>query len=264
MASGPSIDALLAEWWGGSFQNYVWCAGVTNAANIVFGSNPPYTLSDFLATYPQFGTGVQAILTAQIRNGGTGYSVGDILTVVQPGGKLGTLVVSGTTVPGVITDLTPPASPGVGTGYQVANGLPTTSNSVDGTGATIDVLTISPFVVPTGLSVAIMQLYLNLATVTLSALRWDAWWVPAVGWFVAHFLTLYLQSQGAVGGTAQQIAASGLAKGLNVSKSAGDVSLGTEYLLQGWEDWGSFNLTIFGQQLITIADIVGMGPMYIY
>lgn len=262
---GPSFDTLLAEWWGGSFQDYTRIAAVTNAANIIFGTNPPYQLADFLAVYPQFGTGTQGILTAAINNAGVGYSVGDMITPVQPNGTGGVLVVTGTTPPGAITSLQAIPSPaGVGTDYNPATNLKTTTNSVAGVGATVDILTITPFTLPTGVPLMVLQLYLNLALATLPQLRYLDWWVPCVNWFVAHFMTLFLQSQGAVGGTLQQIAASGLAKGLNVSMAAGDVSKSTEYILQGWEDWGSFNLTIFGQQLITIAKQVGAGPMYIY
>lgn len=259
----PCLDSVLAQWWEGGVQSYGFAAGITQAANLVFGANPPFQLSDFLAIYPKFGTGTQSILTAAIRNGGAGYSVGDKLTVVSPnGGKGGVLFVTGTTPPGAITTFDTIPSGGTGTGYNPGNNFDTITDSILGTGATVDVLTITPF---TGLvlPLIVLQLYLNLANASLIQPRWLDYWQLAMSLFVAHMATLYLISEGAPGTTPQQIAASGLAKGLNVSAAAGDVSKSVKYL-EGWEDWGEWNLTIYGQQLMTYAAVIGMGPMYIY
>jgi len=56
-----------------------------------------------------------------------------------------------------------------------------------------------------------------------------------------------------------QIAAQGLSFGLQTSKSVGDVSVGYT-TLEALADWGSWNLTSYGQQLVTFARVVGMGP----
>lgn len=266
MASQPDISALLNLWWGGGLEGY--CGALipaTNASNIITGGNPTYQLCDFLAVYPKFGTYAQAIIAATIQNGGSGYSVGDSITPNQPdsnGGNL--LVVTATSVGGVITGLDSIPSGGVGTGYSVANNVPTTTNSVAGSGATVNITAISPFI-SVGIPQVVLQMYLNLAYASLQYNRWLDYWIPAMALFIAHYVTLYAVSESLPpGSTEQQIAASGLAKGLNVSLAAGDVSKSTEYILQGWEDWGSWNLTIYGQQLITMAAIVGIGGMYIY
>jgi hypothetical protein len=60
-----------------------------------------------------------------------------------------------------------------------------------------------------------------------------------------------------------QIAAQGLAFGLQTSKSVGDVSVGYT-TLEALADWGSWNLTVYGQELITLARVVGMGPALIW
>ena len=60
-----------------------------------------------------------------------------------------------------------------------------------------------------------------------------------------------------------QIAAQGLSFGLQTSKSVGDVSVGYT-TLDALADWGSWNLTSYGQQLVTFARVVGMGPALIW
>lgn len=172
----PTLYNLLSQWWGGGTECYGFAANATLAANLAFGTNPPYQISDFFAIYPKFGT----------------------------------------------------ASP-----YT------------------------SPIPQP------VLQLYINLASASLSQARWLDYWQMGMALFVAHYATLYLRSEGSVGTTAQQIASSGLAVGLKVSQAAGDVSQSQEYMTTGWESWGSWNLTTYGQQLITNAAIVGIGPMYI-
>ena len=81
--------------------------------------------------------------------------------------------------------------------------------------------------------------------------------------FIAHYATLWLQSEGAPGSTAGSIAASGLHKGVEISNSVSDLSESVDPIVSGWESWGSWNLTTYGKQLITTAKIVGWGIMYI-
>jgi hypothetical protein len=63
--------------------------------------------------------------------------------------------------------------------------------------------------------------------------------------------------------TGASIAAAGLAGGLQVSKSVGDVSVSYS-ALTSLEQFGAWNLTQFGQQLATMAKVIGMGPSVIY
>ena len=84
-----------------------------------------------------------------------------------------------------------------------------------------------------------------------------------MSWFVAHYATLYLRSEGNVGSTAGQIAASGLTRGIMVTKSAGNVSAMIE-VPKGLEEWGAWTSTEYGVQLATIAKVIGIGGMYIH
>jgi hypothetical protein len=274
--SGPDLATILSEWWGGPQgcswgwgdggcgSGLGWSASILAASNLPApGGNPPYQISDFLAFYPQFGTWTQAILSAVIANGGTGYTVGDVLTIVQPDASGGTVVVSTVDDPltGVITGLEDVAAAGVGTGYSAANGLAVTGGT--GTGATINVTGIVPYPSTNPVPQVVVQAYINLATAALAKNRkWEDTWLLAMGWYVAHYLTLYLASAAAPGSTAQQIAAAGLEKGIAVSESAGDVSYSNQ-ILADLEGFGSWRETTFGTILATHAKIVGWGGMYI-
>jgi hypothetical protein len=333
----PGLNNLLGQWWGTGPECYAFAASVTNAANLVFGSNPPYQISDFLAVYPKFGTSPQAIQTIaliptalgtgyqvgdvltpvqadssgaqlnvisvngsggltglgvaqggtgyQVNNGiqtavpnvvnGTGYEVNDVLSVVQSGASGGTVVVTSVSSTGQVTGI---SILNMGVGYTTATGLSTiggfgTGALVDittgvavtgghGVGAQINIVSVTPYssqVLPQ----AVLQLYINLATASIQQARWFEYWPMAMAWFVAHFATLYLRSEGNPGSTAQQIAVSGLEKGIIVSEAAGDVTL-TRQAVSGLDGFAAWNETTYGTQLATIAKIIGMGPMYIW
>ena len=69
-----------------------------------------------------------------IATGGTGYSVGDVATVVQAGGSGGTVTVTGVDNAGVVLGI---GSLVPGTGYVTAPGVPTTGGT--GTGLTVNI-----------------------------------------------------------------------------------------------------------------------------
>jgi len=78
--------------------------------------------------------GVNNIVLA---DGGTGYSVGDELTIVQDGGGYGKFGVKSVDLEGAVTGI---SWRSCGTGYTAAEGLETTASPVGGTGCTVDVL----------------------------------------------------------------------------------------------------------------------------
>ena len=165
----PDLDVIVKNWWGGGYDSTAF-AGISAASNVIIGTNPAYSSSDFLAVYPKF------------------------------------------------TDLVPGA---------------------------------------------VLTMFVNLATACLMKARWQDQWKFAMALFIAHYCTLYLQSEGNPGSTAATVAASGLAKGVLVSKSAGDVSASMETLVGDWASWGAWVLTSYGQQLMTQAKMIGFGIMYI-
>jgi len=251
----PSIDVLLAEWWGGGVECLSSNIYASLASNLVFGGNPLYQISDFLAFYPKFGTYAQAISAASPNaTPGTGYALNDILNVIQNDASGGQLKVTAVNA-GVPTAYAVQTG---GSGYQVAQGLSTTGGT--GNGALID---ITSLIAPSGMIVptAVIQTFINLASASLQKARWTSSWLLGMHFFVAHYCTLYLESEGNPTSIPGQVAMSGMGKGILVSKAAGDVSGSYEPIID--EDWGSFNLTWYGQQLITIGKVIGMGPMYV-
>ena len=101
-----------------------------------------------------------------------------------------------------------------------------------------------------------LQMFVNLASASISQLRWQDSWSFGMALFIAHYATLYQQSSSSV--------MAGLAKGVQVSKSVGDVSVSYQAITSGLESWGAWNLTSFGQQFLTMAKMIGAGPMLVW
>jgi len=80
---------------------------------------------------------VGGIKTISLGSGGTGYTVDDVITVVQSGGANGTITVNTVDETGAILAYTLLAP---GTNYSIANGLTVTGGT--GSGATINILAI--------------------------------------------------------------------------------------------------------------------------
>ncbi|HXS93028.1 MAG TPA: DUF3383 family protein [Candidatus Limnocylindrales bacterium] len=102
------------------------------AAELYFGQRPQPT---FLWIGRQDLTAIETAIVGA--SGGTGYTVGDILTVVQSGASAGQFKVTTIGGGGVVTGISRVAG---GTGYSVATNLATTGGT--GTGAEINVSTI--------------------------------------------------------------------------------------------------------------------------
>lgn len=257
MSSGPNVSGLLCGWFGGDSLSFGCIPpnfGV--ASNLLFGGNPSYQVSDFLAFYPKFGIYAQAIQAA-VPNAvaGAGYAVDDILNVVQPGASGGQLKVTAVDGTGAPTSYIVQAG---GTGYQLAVSVKTTGGG--GAGALIDITNLVPSA-NLALPTQVIQVFINLATACLQQAKWQDAWLYAMHLFVAHYCTMYLNTEGAPGTTPASVAVSGNGKGILVTKSAGDVSGGYQTVID--ENFTSWNLTAYGQQLATFAKVIGMGPMYI-
>lgn len=112
----------------------------------------------------------------------------------------------------------------------------------------------------------IMQMYLDLANNCLQESRWRSYWKIAMGWFIAHFLMLYLQSVVSADSPAAQVIAAGQARGLQTSKSVGDVSVSYDFstAMADLDGWAAWKMSIYGQQLATAAKLVGKGGAYVW
>lgn len=238
----PNFTQILELWWGGAYESSAWALYASAAANVLVGTNPPWTLSDFLATNAKF-FGPAATVTC------TFTTDSDTAVAVLPQGvKL---------TPGVF--ITASELPGGTTILNVASdGVTLTlSNAALANGTDS---AVSAYLTP-WLPILVIQLYINLASSCLQQLRWGQMWYLAMGFFVAHFSTLFIQSDQGANLTAAEVATSGLQQGVITSQSAGDVSASTQPV-PGIDEWGAFGLTTYGAQLVTFAKIIGSGILY--
>lgn len=118
------------------------------------------------------------------------------------------------------------------------------------------------YVVP----VEVQEMYLELANTCIKEAKWHKTWKLAMGWFIAHFLTLYVQGMVDPNSGAAAVLKAGQAQGLQTSMSAGDVSISIDYstITTGIDGWAGWKLTTYGQQLANIGRLIGKGGMYIY
>ncbi|WP_301962255.1 DUF4054 domain-containing protein [uncultured Megasphaera sp.] len=112
----------------------------------------------------------------------------------------------------------------------------------------------------------VMDAWLKMAQAAISKARYGDMWDMAMGFFVAHWLTLYLQTAADADAPVGKIISAGLAKGLQTSKSAGDLSVSYDFSIVAgdFDGWGTYKYTMFGQQLITLAKVVSMGGMCVW
>jgi hypothetical protein len=244
----PNWNSILASWWGPETDDAGAPLAIIEAAsNIVCGTNPQYSIQDFFTNYPQFGGVVQQIPQITLVEDSPDATFTG--TILSPG------LVPGSPISGPgIPDGTVILSSGSG-GFVMSN--PATDDESE---ITISVWNASP--VP----VAVVLIYIAAATACLVQARWLDLWTLAMGLYVAHFLTLWARAASAgPGATLLQLGSLGLAFGIQVSKAVGDVSVGYQALIIGFlENYGAWNLTVFGQQLATFAQVVGLGGMLIY
>ena len=111
------------------------------------------------------------------------------------------------------------------------------------------------------LPAVVMKAFIFLGSSQIQQERWQELWYFAMGLFIAHNCEMFIKAYaGGPGSTMARVAEAGLALGVKTSKSAGDVSAGMT-ALQGLEGWGSYQLTIYGQQFATYAKAIGSGAM---
>ena len=112
----------------------------------------------------------------------------------------------------------------------------------------------------------ILQMFINLANSSVKETRYHDAWALCMGFFIAHFATLYLQGTASPGSSAAQVLEAGRAQGLTTSESVDGVSVSTDYgaIAGSLSGWAAFNLTVYGQQFATIGRIMGKGGMMIW
>jgi hypothetical protein len=203
-------------------------------------ANPPYTLTQFLTIYAKFG-GVPTFVTGDLTTG-SAVIANVSSTIGLAAGQL--IAGSGVTPDGAIVSLT---------SNSITLNAPAT---VTQAGIKFAVFT-NPFV-----PLAVLQLYLNLANASILFAVYGQSWVMAMALMIAHYATLWLQSEGSTITTAGAAATSGLQLGFVTSKAVGDVSKSIEALGYA-EAMGTLGLTIYGQQLFQMSRMFGAGSIYV-
>jgi hypothetical protein len=97
----------------------------------------------------------------------------------------------------------------------------------------------------------VFDMFLSMANASIQQSRWNTKWSYAMGLYIAHFLTLWLQTQNGAGGTAASVIATAHSVLTPASKSVGDVSVSydTSTMSGSLPGWGAWLTTTYGQQL---------------
>lgn len=244
----PDLDGFFDQ----LCSRYAWDFGALSgnlgiASGIVVGTNPPYGPADFLAFYPKF-----AGSTPPVKMQGTLTAGSAVVAVADSSGlTVGQLVGGSGIAPGSLIQ-------SVDSATQITLSLSALSTTVSGSAA----LTIYDTVFPLA-PLPVINAYIALASASLAYARWQDMWTIGMGLFVAHYLTLWVRSDGDIYSTPGQAAAAGLARGITVSKGAGPVSMGVQPVT-GLEGWASWNETTYGLQFASMAKVVGMGPILVW
>lgn len=112
----------------------------------------------------------------------------------------------------------------------------------------------------------VISAYIKLAHSCISHNRYNDMWNTCMSLFIAHFLTLYLQTLSSAEDSVKKIINAGLAKGVQTSKSAGDLSVSYDFSIisSDFDGWGTYKQTAFGQQFLTLAKVVAKGGMVVW
>lgn len=110
-----------------------------------------------------------------------------------------------------------------------------------------------------------LQTFVNNANASILPSRYCEIWRYAAGLYVAHFSALYLKTYSDGSATPSRAAATGQQTGLVKEATMGDttVSYDNEAITDASAKWGAWNATQYGQQLVTMARMIGMGGMYV-
>ena len=224
------------------------CQGLTvwlfaGAAGIVFPGNPAFGVTDFLNMYSKFfgppssHTGLTSTLGSATVSGFTSTTIAGLAAgqlIVDPAFPTDTIIVSVDTVALTVTAGNP----------AIANGTTLTVYQ-------------TPFV-----PLVVISVYLNLAQASVMFSRYQEAWPLCMALFVAHYLTLFMRTESGPNLTAGEVAASGLTKGILISRHAGDVGAQSQ-LISSYEQWGAWTETQYGEQFITLARATNIGPIWV-
>ncbi len=112
--------------------------------------------------------------------------------------------------------------------------------------------------------IEVFNLFYNMANSSLKYDRYKSVWKYCMCLYIAHYLTLYLQTQN--GDAGSQAALSGaLPRGVASSKSVDGLSISYDFMgaAEDLAGYGTWKYTIYGQQLATITKSYGHAGMWV-
>lgn len=112
---------------------------------------------------------------------------------------------------------------------------------------------------------SMLGLFISNANKSIVPSRYFEMWRYAAGLFTAHYCALYLKTYSDGSVSTVQAAAASQQTGLVKQAEMGDTSItyDNQAITAATEKWGSWNATQYGQQLVTMARLIGMGGMYV-
>lgn len=112
---------------------------------------------------------------------------------------------------------------------------------------------------------AMLNNFIAMANDTILPDRWGSSWRYAVGLFVAHNAAMYLKPYAPNSNSTTEAANGADQTGVVKSATMGDtsVSYDASAITAGTAKWGTWNATIYGSQLVTMARQIGIAGSFI-
>ena len=106
--------------------------------------------------------------------------------------------------------------------------------------------------------------YVTLADNVVKEARWHSYWKQGMTLFIAHFVTLFLQTP-EQGMTKEELLNASKVGGSISSKTVGPISVSYDntQATQDLTGWAAWKLTTYGVQFASLAKMLGKGMMYI-
>ena len=110
-----------------------------------------------------------------------------------------------------------------------------------------------------------LRVFITQANDSVLPSRWGSMWRYTAGLYTAHFSTMYLKTYAPGSSGRNQVVQGAAQAGVVKSATMGDTSISYDNsaVTVGSEKWGTWNATQYGQQLVTLARLVGIGGMYV-
>jgi hypothetical protein len=112
---------------------------------------------------------------------------------------------------------------------------------------------------------AVLEMFTDLANTCIQQARFHGAWEICMGYFIAHFATLWLEGNANAGSSAAAVLAAGQAKGLVASKGANDLSVSYDFstIAKDLDGWAAWTMTNHGRNLASLAKLYGKGGMVV-